>query len=98
MFEKKQQVILEYLKGQESFKSIGMKYGINLRTVQGWVRAYRKVHPLEIPDIVAPEDVKDLKKQLEHAQLRNELLEEMLRLSEQHTGIDLRKKFGTRQS
>jgi hypothetical protein len=26
------------------------------------------------------------------------LLEEMLRLSEEHTGIDLRKKYGTRQS
>jgi len=33
-------------------------------------------------------------KQLKQAELKNELLSEMLQLSEEHTGIDLRKKFG----
>ncbi|MCL4856327.1 MAG: hypothetical protein KJZ55_03485 [Flavobacteriales bacterium] len=32
------------------------------------------------------------------AKLHNEVLEEMLKLSEQLTGIELRKKFGTKQS
>jgi transposase-like protein len=98
VFDKRQQVILEYLKGDASFKAIGMKYGINPRTIQGWVRAYRKLHGQDIPIAGAQEDMKGLKKQLEYARLKNELLEEMLRLSEEHTGIDLRKKFGTRQS
>ncbi len=42
-------------------------------------------------------DVKVLQKALGTSELKGELLEEMLRLSEEHTGIALRKKFGTRQ-
>jgi len=42
-------------------------------------------------------DVKILQKALRKSELKGELLEEMLRLSEKHTGIALRKKFGTKQ-
>ncbi len=45
-----------------------------------------------------PEDVQQLQARLRKAELHNKILEEILRLSEEHTGLDLRKKFGTRQS
>jgi transposase-like protein len=94
----KEQIISEYLTGDQGFRVLGEKYGVKARTIQTWVRAYRKrTAPLSIP-IQAEQSVDQLKKQLKQAQLKNELLEEMLRLSEEHTGIDIRKKFGTKQS
>jgi hypothetical protein len=43
-----------------------------------------------------PNEVKALQNALRKNQLKNELSEEMLKLSEDHIGIDLRKKFGSR--
>ena len=34
---------------------------------------------------------------LRRSQLKSELLEEMLKLSEEYTGVDLRKKFGAKR-
>src|ERR1700712_3481520 len=97
--ERKQQIISEYLTGDQSFEALGIKYGVKSRTIQSWVRSYRKQHGVkESVSPVVGEDAKSLKKQLELSKLKNELLEEMLRLSEEQTGIDFRKKFGTRQS
>jgi transposase-like protein len=94
----KQQIISEYLTGNETFLVLSKKYGVNARTIQSWVRSFRKRHPIKTdePD-GASQEVKALRKQLEEAHLKNELLEEMLRLSEELSGIDLRKKFGSRQ-
>lgn len=96
----KHQIIAEYLGGDESFNALEVKYGVKARTIQTWVRAYRLKHGLEKkqPDQQETEDVKTLKKQLKEAELKNELLEEMLRLSSQQAGVDFRKKFGSRQS
>lgn len=44
-----------------------------------------------------PKDVKLLQDALRKSQLKNELLEEMLKFSEEPTGIDLRKKFGAKR-
>lgn len=94
----KQQIISEYLTGDESFLALSKKYGVNARTIQTWVRSFRKRHPIEPAQAgEGSAEVKALQKQLEEARLKNELLEEMLRLSEELSGIDLRKKFGSRQ-
>jgi transposase-like protein len=97
---KKQQIISEYLTGDQTFECLSQKYGVNARTIQTWVRAFRLK---QLPTVASSvnhgqDDLKMLKKQLKQAELKNELLEEMLRLSQEHTGIDLRKKFGARQS
>lgn len=96
----KQQIIAEYLGGTESFKALEEKYGVKARTIQTWVRAYRTKHGLKKvqPTGQETEDIKALKKQLKESELKNELLEEMLRLSSQQAGVDFRKKFGSRQS
>ncbi|MCP4552158.1 MAG: hypothetical protein GY834_09010, partial [Bacteroidetes bacterium] len=44
-----------------------------------------------------PKDVKLLQAALRKSQLKSELLEEILKLSEEHTGVDLRKKFGAKR-
>ena len=96
---KKQQIISEYLSGEETFKALSKKYDVNLRTIQTWVRSFRKATPSSaVGSSRDKEDVKSLKKALEQERLKNELLEEMLRLSEEQTGIDFRKKFGTKRS
>ena len=95
---KKQQIISEYLSGNDTFKSLSLKYGVNKHTIQTWVRAYRLNNATSAEISIGEDDVKKLKKQLEDAQLKNELLEEMLRLSAEQTGIDIRKKYGTKQS
>ena len=87
----KQQIISDYLKGDQSYGGLSEKYGVNARTIQTWVRAFRLK---QLPVVVSAadggqEDLKTLKKQLKQAELKNELLEEMLRLSQEHTGIDL---------
>jgi transposase-like protein len=96
----KQQIISEYLTGDQTFESLSKKYGVNSRTIQTWVRAFRlKQLPVVASSVKhGQDDLKLLKKQLKDAELKNELLEEMLRLSQEHTGVDLRKKFGARQS
>ena len=92
------EIISEYLTGNSTFLQLEQKYGVAARTIQSWVRSFRLKNPVATQRSNGTDDVKKLKKQLEDAQLKNELLEEMLRLSEQQTGIDLRKKFGARQS
>jgi hypothetical protein len=61
----------------------------------------KKRHKLEKegknPEPELPKDVKLLQDALHKSQLKGKLLEEMLKLSEEHTGIDLRKKFGTKR-
>jgi len=96
----KPQIISEYLSGNESYKSLSEKYEVKARTIQSWVRAFR-IHTQPVTsslDTPINENVKNLKQQLAKAELKNELLEEMLRLSEEETGINFRKKFGTKQS
>ena len=92
------QIISEYLSGDSSFLQLEQKHGIPARTIQSWVRSFRLKNPVIVEPSNSIEDIKKLKKQLEDAQLKNELLEEMLRLSEEETGLDLRKKFGPKQS
>jgi transposase-like protein len=94
----KSQIISEYLCGDLTFLQLEQKHGVAARTIQSWVRSFRLKNPVVVQKPDSVDDVKKLKKQLEDAQLKNELLEEMLRLSEEQTGLDLRKKFGSRQS
>jgi transposase-like protein len=91
----KQDVIQEYLTTDKTLKFLGQKYGIPAPTIQGWVRAYRMSRTTKEP---APAVDRDLQKLLSQAELKNQLLEEILRIAEEQTGIDFKKKFGARRS
>src|SRR5205814_10029699 len=93
-FSHKQQIISEYLSGDGTFEQLGAKYKVAPRTIQSWVRSFRKRSGIDASEgsLKDKDNVAALKKQLDEAQLKNELLEEMLRLSAQQTGVDIRKK------
>lgn len=95
----KQQIISEYLTGECSYSSLSKKHGVKCRTIQTWVRCYRIRNPnLNLSLDKGEDNIKAIKKQLEHVLLKNEILEEMLNLAQEHSGIDFRKKFGAKQS
>jgi transposase-like protein len=85
------------------------EYGINFRTIHRWVKeAERDLTPVEkekakerrsvaIKVRELPADVKELRKELEEAQLKNELLNAMIDIAEGQFGIDIRKKRGAKQ-
>jgi transposase-like protein len=100
-------IIAEYLTGEQSFRQLGAKYGIDFRKIHYWVSSYKgKIKPkVKEPkstlapksELALPSDVKKLQAELRKAKLHAELLEEMLKLSEDLTGIELRKKFGAKR-
>lgn len=97
-------IVAEYLTGDYSFRQLGAKYGIDFRKIHYWVSRYKgKVKVQQSTqkkqaEEPLPLEVKQLQSELRRAKLHAEVLEEMLKLSEDLTGIELRKKFGTRQS
>jgi transposase-like protein len=99
----KERIIAEYLNSDLTFNQLSERHNIPAPTIQTWVRAHRiKQQNKELNNVqksnTASENSAELQQELQKLKLKNELLEEMLRLSEEMTGIALRKKFGTRQS
>lgn len=106
----KEAIVAEYLTGTISYRGLEAKYGFPSRSICEWVLKYQGRKPawkekkrrkderagkVQAPDL--PKDVKILQEALRKSQLKNELLEEMLKLSEDYTGVDLRKKFGAKR-
>lgn len=95
---RKSAIIEEYLTSQDSYLTIGQKYGISPNTIKSWVRAYRKSKDKLVKESgEASSREKALVAELEKVRLKNELLEEIIKISEQNTGLDLRKKHGSKQ-
>ena len=101
---KKEAIVAEYLTGEYSYRQLGIKHGIDFRKIHYWVSNYKgKIKPLKKQAkalnqaIPLPNELKQLQAELRKVKLHNEVLEEMLKLSEQLTGIELRKKFGTKR-
>lgn len=103
----KKALIAEYLTGDTTYRAMGEKHNIPWR-ILAWVTTYKKKHPMrayrgkknkyyKAEILHLPFDVKELREELKGARLEIELLDEMLRLSEKLTGIELRKKLGTKQ-
>jgi transposase-like protein len=106
----KEAIVAEYLTGTISYRGLEAKYGFPSRSICDWVLEYqgrkaswkdKKRRKLEKegknPGSELPKDVKLLQDALRKSQLKSELLEEMLKLSEDYTGIDLQKKFGAKR-
>lgn len=104
MQQNREAIIAEYLTGDFSFRQLGAKYGIDFRKIHYWVSNYKgniKPNKMAVKKEesvgISSSEVKRLEAELRKAKLYNEVLEEMLKLSEQLTGIELRKKFGTKR-
>ena len=107
----KEEIVAEYLTGNYTYRELGLKYGIPFRSICDWVLEYqgRKASWREkmkrkrekqtgLPDPELPKELKLLQNELRKQQLHNKLLEEIIRIGGIQTGIDWKKKFGTRQS
>jgi len=102
----REEIIAEYLTGNISYRTLGEKYGVLSRSICDWVMKYQGHLPSWSEKEKCRKEKATGKKEkklsndvkvLQNALRKSELLEEMLKLSEEHTGIDLRKKFGTKQ-
>ena len=105
--ELKEKIVKEYLAGETTYKDLGKKYGYAGPTIWEWVKEFegkkriRTKKPAKEPTGQAeelPKDVKALQAELRRTKLRNALLEEVIRLSQEELGIDLIKKTGTKRS
>jgi hypothetical protein len=103
----KEAIVNEYLETDITFRELEAKYGYPYSSICHWVlgRKSKADKPGRKPpkrkeaiQKVLPEEVDLLQRALLKTQLHNKLLEEIIRLSEEHTGIELRKKVGTKRS
>lgn len=106
----KEVIVAEYLTGSITYRGLEAKYGIPSRSICDWVLEYQGRKPSwkekkrrkmgiagKLPEPELPKDVKLLQDALRKSLLKSELLEEMLKLSEDYIGVDLRKKFGAKR-
>lgn len=102
----KEAIIAEYLTGENSYRKLGEKYGIDFRLIHSWVTKFqgkpmnkkpRKKLQLQEPEEQLPNDVKQLQAALRKAELHNKLLNAIIDIAEEQLKIDIRKKSGTRQ-
>lgn len=107
----KEEIVAEYLTGNYTYRELGLKYDIPFRSICGWVLEYQGRKPThrekmqrqrtkegQAKEIELSNEVKILQSELRKQQLHNKLLEEVIRIGGIQTGIDWKKKFGTRQS
>jgi transposase-like protein len=104
MSTNREAIVAEYFTGDYTYRQLGARHGIDFRKIHYWVSNYkgnikrRKKADKKEDQVAAPStEVNQLQSELRKAKLHNEVLEEMLKLSEQLTGIELRKKFGTKR-
>ena len=100
----KEAITAEYSTGKYSYRQLGIKHGINYRKIHYLVSNYKgKTQPLKKQvkaldqAVPLPNKLKQLQAVLRKVKLHNEVLEEMVKLSEQLIGIELRKKFGSKR-
>ncbi len=107
----REEIVAEYLTGNISYRALGEKYNIPHRSICDWVLEYQGRKPTHrekmkrkrekesgTKEVELTNDVKILQAASRKQQLHIKLLEEIIRLSEDQTGIDFKKKFGTKQS
>ena len=95
----KERIVEEYLKGEVSLRELGRRYGIDHVSLHRWVKEYRSERNLAEAGYTKEEaeEIKRLRRELEEAKLRNELLVAMIDIAEEEMGIDIRKKRGARR-
>ena len=109
--EKRDEVVLMYLSGENSVEELGEYYNVNPATIRTWVKRYRqskKVVSLQA-DSKPAEDMARKKKEAEKSaevlalearirelELQNLALNTLIDVAERN-GIDIRKKSGAKQ-
>lgn len=108
----KRKIVSEVNSGLLSSRGAERKYGINRKTINGWITelSYANFRPLELAqntmaDIKEEQKIRllakqvlDLTKELEKSKLKISSLETMIEVSEESLKIKIRKKPGAKQS
>ena len=95
----------EYLTSDLGKGALGKKYGLSIKTVDGFVRWYRKKYTVNQEEQLVkdkPEEAdnlnaKQLLKQLKEANLKIAGLEMLIEITQKELGVDIVKKPGTKQ-
>lgn len=103
----KEAIIAEYLNGLGTCKELGLKHGVDYRTLNHWVRKFQgRVLKKEkrgndtgsdSEDRGCTPTIKELQAELHKARLHNELLNAIIDVAEDRFKIDIRKKSGTKR-
>ncbi len=103
------EAVAAYLAGEGSSREIGRRYGVGVTTVCQWVKEHksgkgadqeaieRVAGILETSEKSMPEDVERLKRELREARLHVKLLDAMIDIAEEQTGVVIRKKPGAKR-
>ena len=101
----KDAIVAEYNTSDITLRELEAKYGYPYSSICHWVngrnpskKVIKKRRKQKKVAEVLTEDFMLLHKTLLKTQLHNKLLEEIIRLAEKQTGLDLRKKAGTKRS
>ena len=105
--QNKEEIIAEYLVGNTSFRKLGIKFGIDFRTIHSWVMKYKgkskkvsiksKDKPVVTTGEPLPIDLKKLQAELRKSQLHVQLLNAIIDIGERELGVDIRKKYGAKR-
>ena len=105
--QEQESITTEYLLGNTTFRKLGIKYGVDFRTIHYWVKRFqgklvKQAKPkikskAALPQEELPIDVKQLEEELRKAKLHNKLLNAIIDIAEEQLKIDIRKKSGTKQ-
>ncbi len=89
----------EYLSSDLGYRGLGKKYGIPSATIQDFIKWYRQKYPDRLNDEDQPAQFLDTTNQdLLGAELKITALQMLIENASKELGIDLVKKFGTKQS
>lgn len=97
-------VAREYLTGHLGYGKLAAKYGLRngdtVRTFVKWYKAHYPTPPVSaaVTEKAEPEEIAVLRKQLQEANLKVAGFEIMLEIAQRELGVDIAKKYGTKQS
>lgn len=88
-------IIEEIENGQISINQASIKYGIGRSTIQKWMTKFgnldRKLR--EMGGRSPKQEIEELKKKLERAEMERDILETAIEIIEDEYGVDVKKKF-----
>jgi transposase-like protein len=99
-------IIAEYLLGENSYRQLGIKHGIDFRLIHCWVTKFKgkpvrkqksKKENKNQSAEPLPIDVRQLQEELRKSKLHVELLNTMIDIAEDQLKINIRKKSGTKR-
>ena len=102
--QEKEAIIAEYLLGENTYRKLEIKHGVDFRLIHSWVTKFqgkpvRKPKSIQRENVQEqlPSDVKQLQEELRKAKLHNELLNAIIDIAEDQLKINIRKKPGTKR-